>query len=105
MRRRISPTVKTPHTIASPTIKGVHVQFIGHLDSLQARWATPPRRGCGSEPTILDLEERPNASIIDPLASGEGENRPGAVGHPTGSTNVGQGPELIPLPAAFWPLL
>jgi hypothetical protein len=36
MRRMISPTVKTPHTIASPIIKGVHVQFIAHLDRLQA---------------------------------------------------------------------
>jgi hypothetical protein len=31
MRRMIKPTVKTPHTIASPSINGVHVHVIGHL--------------------------------------------------------------------------
>src|SRR5271165_6984717 len=69
MRRMIRPMVKTPHAIASPIIKGVHVQVIGHLDSFQACWHLLRNLRMQAEPTILKRGGGPNANIIDPLAS------------------------------------
>src|SRR5271154_5688239 len=62
----IRPTVKTPHTLASPTIKGVHVQVIRHLDRLQACSAFSEIPQCGVQPPHLKSCSALTKIIIDP---------------------------------------
>src|ERR1700693_1747995 len=69
MRRMIRPTVKTPHAIASPIIKGVHVQVIGHLEISKPVGNSLNPQPAGLWTGSLNREGGPNADIIDPLAS------------------------------------
>src|SRR5271170_423834 len=65
----IRPMVKIPHTIASPSIKGVQVHVIGTSTDCKPVGKLPQDSRCRPQPAILNLEEWPNADIIALLAT------------------------------------
>src|SRR5580658_4439225 len=65
----IRPMVKIPHTIASPSIKGVQVHVIGTSTDCKPVGNLPQNSRCRPQPALLNLEEWPNADIIALLAT------------------------------------
>src|SRR5580658_9798785 len=66
MRRMISPTVKIPHTAASPSSKGVHVQVITTPRQIATLFGNPGNSRIRRPTTAFEIPQSPNGNYYRP---------------------------------------